>query len=155
MNSLLLKITAAGVLPLTAFGVHAAEVSDIEIDEILSIAQYVEKASESRDVDGVMKYLADDVRVEISNAGGNSARVYDYSGYREFLSRAFPLMSDYRHERSNESFTTADNGEDVIFKFTLIEQYMFNNDVHAESHAETWYLRKAGNGYVVYRVIAD
>jgi|GEM_PF-4266662 len=130
-----------------------AVVSKYQKDQIIETADAISNASEKKDISGLMKQLTVDVVIEIGGSNKNP-RSYTFQSYQQYLSKVFPLISDYKYRRFNESFISKHNGE-YIYKFDLSEEYVFNNRKFKESHTEQWDLKYIGDSLRVYKIVID
>lgn len=142
-----------GLAALLFFPVAWAEISASERQEVLVLASAISEASESKNVDGVLAGLTQDVLIEVGQSNSRP-RSYDYQSYREYLGQVFPMISNYTYRRSNERFSRLDKGE-LEFEFDLFEGYVFNNKYVRGNHTERWKIRRTASGLKAYKIVID
>lgn len=107
-------------------------------EDIALLANEVEQASLSKDLDRLMAAFADDVLIERRHLDGEVVKLYDYDSYRNTLSLLMPKMSEVHYHRSGELFAIAANGRQAVYQFTLAEGFKLPEEAHDYLYRESW-----------------
>jgi ketosteroid isomerase-like protein len=111
------------------------------------ISDEIMRATERRDIKGVMRHFTSDVQFQVDG------KRFDARTYEERMRTAFPLMSDYRYVRSNEAVNAGSSG-DVLFNYRLEEHYNLRGKRIVAASQQTLHMRRQGGQLKVYRVVA-
>ena len=131
--------------------VSIAVVPEAETQAIKDIAAKLKAASESLNANDMMSFLAKDV---IFDGELNNRPVsMDYNQYQQLISIAYQMISNMKFVYRLENVEYVGNGPDITARLKLKESFTLANELHSESYTQTWWLRKSGAGYEIYRIL--
>ncbi|MEW6418469.1 MAG: hypothetical protein AB1480_10155 [Nitrospirota bacterium] len=109
-------------------------------NDIMAMIDDVEKATRAKDSDGVIKYMAPFVIINVSmeTPAGMQRIQMSRDQYKELLQKVFSKASrhDYRHE--NDRITISDDGRSAIVETDIIEYIvMEGKETRTTTHEKT------------------
>lgn len=109
------------------------KVTEKSISELL---ERVDRASENKDVDGIVSALADNAIIEVSSAQGSMS--FNKETYKTYLAKAYTVISSYKARRTPTQFMNIDpNGASGTGHDIVVEEVTVNGKVVSTSTEET------------------
>ncbi|MFM9879477.1 MAG: hypothetical protein ACKVOO_03595 [Burkholderiaceae bacterium] len=143
-----------GIVLLAAPGaVWAADLSKQDKALVLAVANSVSKATEARHIDGVMAVMSQDVQF-VQMIPGRKPIMADYSSYRQYIGKLFPLAKKIEYSRSQEIFEYGASQDELIFTFKMrLGVAVTHKPMEEATSTQTWHLRRTPAGLKVFKLL--
>ncbi len=128
-------LCALGLLGLSTTSFGASTV--LTERAIYRLADDIERASEAKDVQGILRHLSKSVVIEVRKRR-EPPETLDYGSYHARMTQTFPLLSYYSYDRSKEAVKIDDDGQSAVYRFQLEERYIVNGNYGKEKHTQEW-----------------
>lgn len=117
-------VPTLGWVPTAAIAVtpKPAKLTEAEIRQILDAIQ---AAAEKRDTDGVMQYMAPDVKIDLTletSIAAPEQLTLSASEYRQYLQQGFEIIATYSSQVSNLKIQVDPKGDSATATYRLVEE---------------------------------
>jgi hypothetical protein len=110
------------------------KVTEKNIGEILA---GIDKASASKDVNGIIANISNTAKIEVEDAASGKSMSFTKETYQKYAEEGFKVTNDYKASRTTPQIVIAPNGESATASDVVDESVTINGKPMATSTAES------------------